>query len=113
MSWADRELKKHRMRKEVERAMNTAEYRKIRNQEREEDTYFAMGQLSYYTMEYLEMKHGYKHNGLMNWLQFLRDRIGETVDDPSYLSDVEVYYREKYDVEISKVLGFRFERKVQ
>lgn len=111
MSWADKELKKHRMRKEVERAMNTAEYRKIRDQEREEDTYFAMGQIAYYTMEYLEMKHRYGHDGLTHWLNFLRGRVSETGDDPDYLQDVEKYYRETHDIDIAPILGFTFRRR--
>ena len=113
MSWADKELRKHRLKKEIDRVMASQKYKDIRAHEREQDTYFAIGQIAYYTMEYLEMKHRYGHNGLTHWLQFLRDRINETGDDPDYLSDVEEYYREKYDVEIVKKLGFKFERKAQ
>jgi hypothetical protein len=113
MNWADRELKKHRMRKEVERAMNTAEYRAIRNKEREEDTYFAMGQIAYFTMEYLEMKHRYGHDGLTDWLEFLKGRVCETAEDPHYLTHAEEYYREKHRVEIAPILGFTFVRREQ
>ncbi|MBQ8662494.1 MAG: hypothetical protein IJ471_01415 [Eubacterium sp.] len=110
MSWADKQLKKHKIHKMVEQAMNTEKYKEARKIDQQQATLRALCRFCFLTCEYLELKHGYKKKGLQNFLKFAKARVVEIGEEESGFDDDEKYYLENYNFDVLGALGLEIEK---
>lgn len=109
MSWADKAHKKHQIHKLVEQAMNSKEYQEAKKDDMQQSALKAFCRFCFIGCEYLELKHGYRKNGLENFLKFAKGRVEEIGEDESYFEDVAKYYREEVGLDVMRTLRMRFE----
>lgn len=105
MSWADKALKKHKIEKAVVEVMSTPEYKEIRRDEREQDVLRAFVNFCFITLDFLELRHGYKHNGLEKFLEFAIDRMGYTERNEAYFLEMNQYYKNTFGLDVLKNTG--------
>ena len=110
MSWAEKQLKKHKIHKMVEEAMNTERYKEARKIDQQQATLRALCRFCFLTCEYLELKHGYKEKGLQNFLKFAKARVVEIGEDETYFDDVTKYYLENFNLDVLGALGLDIEK---
>lgn len=104
MGWADKELKKHRVDKLASEIVNSKAYKEAQQMDKEQNVLSALTRLSFLTCEYLELKHGYKKNGLRTFLKFIVGRMNEIGSDSEYFEEVQEYYKE-IGLDVMKELG--------
>lgn len=113
MSWADKAHKKHQIHKLVEQAMNSKEYQDARKEDMQQGALKAFCRFCFIGCEYMELKHGYKKNGLENFLKFAKGRIEEIGEDESYFEDAAKYYREEVGLDVMGTLRMKFEKETE
>lgn len=104
-NWVDKELQKHKIRKMVEEAMNTPEFKEMQRQNEEKAVLNALGRFTFMMCEYLETRHGYKANGLKKFLKFVLGCLDYTGDNELYFKDCHDYFLEEYGVDVLGELG--------
>lgn len=110
MSWADKQLKKHKIHKMVEQAMNTEKYKEARKIDQQQAALKALCRFCFLACEYLELKHGYKEQGLKNFLKFARLRVNEIGKEDDAIGDDAKYYIENYNLDVLGMLGLEIEK---
>lgn len=105
MGWADKAHKRHKIDSMIKQAMNTPEYQEAKRKDMEQATLKALCRLCFLGCEYLELKHGYKHNGLLKFLDFAKGRMEEIGEDENYFVDVSKYYKEEHNLDVLLELG--------
>ena len=107
----DNAIKDYRMRqqlrKQIEEVMNSPQYMKAREIDRQQAALQALCRFCFLTCEYLELKHGYKTNGLENFLKFAKMRIveiGNEEEEDAFESDNK-YYIDNYNLDVLGALG--------
>ena len=105
MSWAEKELKKYKLKKEIDRIMNSPEYKEMQKRDERRIVLHAFARFCYIGCEYLELKHRYGKRGLLDWLDFAKVRIVEIAKDDTYYTDVKKYYEEYHCLDVLEVLG--------
>lgn len=110
MSWAEKQLAKHKVRKQIEEIMNSPEYKKIRQEEETAAVLNALGRFAFFACGYLETRHGYKKVGLKKFLKYLITCIECTEDDENFFLDYEKYYKDELDLDVLKELGLEIEK---
>lgn len=106
MGWADKAHKKHKIDSMIRQAMNTPEYQAAKKKDVEQATLKALCGFCFLGCEYLELKHGYKKNGLANFLDFAKGRMKELGSDETYFSDAKKYYMEELNLDVLGALGY-------
>lgn len=104
-NWVDKELQKHKIRKMVEEAMNTPEFKEMQRQNEEKAVLNALGRFTFMMCEYLETRHGYKAAGLKKFLKFVLGCLDYTGDNELYFKDCHDYFLEEYGVDVLGELG--------
>lgn len=105
MSWAEKELRKHRLKKELDKLLNSPEYKAMQKRDEQRIVLHAFARFCYLGCEYLEMKHRYGKRGLLDWLDFAKVRIVEIAEDDTYYTDAKNYYKEYHDLDVLEFLG--------
>lgn len=109
MSWTDRELKKHKVNKLASEIVNSPAYKEAQRKDKEQQVLLALARLTFISCEYLELKHGYKKNGLKNFIEFVKNRMTEIGNDLEYFTDVQKYYG-SIGLDVMKELGMEIEK---
>ena len=113
MGWADKELAKHRMRKQVDQVLHAPEYRKERQKWEEQAILNALMDFTFIGMAYLEDNFRCKKNGLQNFLDYIivtMKRMG-VHNDLSFFNDSNKYYIEHYNIDVLDQLGLALVKK--
>lgn len=105
MGLADKALQKYQMKKMIEQAMSSPQYQEAKKKDQEQAVLQAFRRLCFLGCEYLEFKHGYKHDGLEKFLKMMVARMAEIGEDETYFKDAENYYKDTYNLDVMKVLG--------
>ena len=105
MNWTKKAHQRNKIDNLIKQAMNTPEYREAKRRDMEQATLQALVRFCFIMCEFLELKHGYKHNGLLNFLDFAKCRVVEIGDDEEYFADVEKYYKTEHNVNVLEFLG--------
>ena len=107
----DNAIKDYRMRqqlrKQIEEVMNSPQYQEARKIDRQQAALQALCRFCFLTCEYLELKHGYKTNGLETFLKFAKTRIveiGNEGEEDAFESDNK-YYIDNYNLDVMGYLG--------
>ncbi|MCB5881043.1 hypothetical protein LIR45_01395 [Lachnospiraceae bacterium EP-SM-12S-S03] len=110
MSWADKAHKKHQIHKLVEQAMNSKKYQDAEREKQQQAALRAFCRFCFIGCEYLELKHGYRKNGLENFLKFAKGRVEEIGEGEKYFEDAAKYYKEEIDLDVMGILRMKFEK---
>lgn len=105
MTWADKQLKKHRARKQVEEILNSPEFKKYEQERDLQAVLDALGSFTFMACGYLEIKHGYKKEGLKKFLSYMRGCIESMDKDEEFLIATEKYFKEEVKLDVLKELG--------
>jgi hypothetical protein len=111
MSWADKALRKHKLQKEIDRAMADPRYKEMKRKEDEELVWRAFGTFCRLGCEFLEFRHRYGHDGLLYFIDWMRGRTMEIADTPDYYDYTDQYYLEKYNLDLGQEIGVKFVRR--
>ena len=107
VSWTDKALKKAKIHKMIDQAMNSPQYKKARQEDMEQSALKAYIRFCLVTLDYLELKHGYKKNGMMNFVKFAADRMNYIAnDDEAYFDEMNKHFVEEFGIDAIAALGF-------
>ena len=98
---------RQQLRQQIEEVMNSPQYLKAREIDRQQAALQALFRFCFLTCEYLELKHGYKKNGLENFLKFAKLRvieIGNEEEDDAFEADNK-YYIDNYNLDVLGAFG--------
>ena len=91
----------------IDQAMNSPEYKKARQEDMEQAALKAYIRFCLVTLDYLELKHGYKKNGMTNFMKFAAERMNYiTNDDEAYFEEMNKHFIDKFDLDAIAALGF-------
>jgi ABC-type phosphate/phosphonate transport system permease subunit len=111
MGWADRELKKHRMRKQIDQVLNEPEYREERRKWEEQAVLQALLKFVFIGLVWLEMNFRCKRNGLIKFLEFVKGTMADIEGDDEFFNAANKYYVEKYNLDVMEYLGMALVKK--
>ena len=105
MTWAEKELQKHKMRKQVEEVLNSPEYKEAQRKMEEQAVLNALGRFCFIMCGFLETRHNYKKDGLKKFLKFVSVSIQETEDNSDFFAGYDKYYKEEFGLDVLAELG--------
>lgn len=105
MSWAEKELAKHRARKQIEDILKSPEFKRMQQEEDTKAVLNALGRFAFIMCGYLETRHGYKKAGLKRFLSYLYKCMQCTEDDENFFLEYDKYFKEEMGLEVLKELG--------
>lgn len=111
MGWADKAVKKYKTDKMIQELVSSPEYQAAKMRDRENDVLNAFCEFCFVMCEYLEIKHRYKHDGLLRFLEFAKAKTHEMDED--YFVDMAQTYKDKYNLDILQVLRVDFTDEVK
>lgn len=111
MGWADKELKKHRMRKEIDQILNEPKYKEERRKWEEQAVLQALLKFVFLGLIWLEMNFHCKRNGLVKFLEFVKGQLAEIEGDDEFFIASNKYYIENYGLDVVKYLGLELQKK--
>lgn len=88
MSWAEKALKQRRAEELAKDMMNTKSFQEWRKKEDKKLATKAYCKFLLIGCDYLQLKHGYKKRGLMNFLKYATDTILYSYEDENYFDDI-------------------------
>lgn len=71
MSWADKQLKKHKLQRQIKEIMNSPEFQKERQKELDKHTAEAMNCFLLISVDYLYRNYHCKRKGVLKYLEFV------------------------------------------
>ena len=116
MSWADKQLRKHKLRKQIKEIMDSPEFQKERQKELDKHTAEAMNCFLLISVDYLYRNYHCKRKGVLKYLEFvlrqmhfaqkdeeyfqlMNEELEREVKRPAYQSvSVAEYLAKKYDI---------------
>ncbi len=105
MGWNDKALQKHKLNKQIEAALNSPQYREIRKKWEQQATLQGFVNFLLVACNYLETHHGYKRNGLINFLKFASGRMRYLTEHESYCEEMVAYFTDEYKLNILEEMG--------
>lgn len=111
MGWADKELQKHRMRKQIDQVLNSPEYREERRKWEEQAVLQALLKFVFIGLIWLEMNFRCKRNGLIKFLEFVKGTMADIDGDEEFFKDSNDYYIENYNLDVMEYLGMALVKK--
>ena len=106
-SWSsiNNAISRKNMHKMIDDIMQTPKYQEARRIDNEQATLRALCRFCFMACEYLELKHGYKANGLQSFLKFAKLRVVEIGNDEDAFESDSKYYKENYNLDVMGFLG--------
>lgn len=111
MGWADKQLKKHKMRKQIDQVLNEPIYREERRKWEEQAVLQALLKFVFIGLIWLEMNFRCKRNGLIKFLEFVKGQLAEIDGDDEFFNDSNKYYKENYNLDVFNYLGLELVKK--
>ena len=111
MGWREKELEKHRVRKMIDQVMTSPEYRERRAVWERQFTLHAFREFCLMTCDFLELRHNYKKNGMMNFLKFAVSRMGYVGQNDKYFDEMAEYFLNEFGLDVMKELGLEITEK--
>lgn len=84
MSWADKQLKKHKLRKQIKEIMDSPEFQKERQKELDQHTAEAMNCFLLISVDYLYRNYHCKRKGVLKYLEFVLRQMHFAQKDEEY-----------------------------
>ena len=84
MSWADKQLKKHKLRKQIKEIMDSPEFQKERQKELDKHTAEAMNCFLLISVDYLYRNYPCKRKGVLKYLEFVLHQMHFAQKDEEY-----------------------------
>ena len=84
MSWADKQLKKHKLRKQIKEIMDSPEFKKERQKELDKHTAEAMNCFLLISVDYLYRNYHCKRKGVLKYLEFVLHQMHFAQKDEEY-----------------------------
>lgn len=84
MSWADKQLKKHKLRKQIKEIMDSPEVQKERQKELDKHTAEAMNCFLLISVDYLYRNYHCKRKGVLKYLEFVLHQMHFAQKDEEY-----------------------------
>ena len=109
MGYLDKMHKKIKMEKMIEQAMNSTKYKEARKKDMEQAALNAYMSFCLIACDYLQLKHGYKKNGLITFLKFASKRLKYVEEDDSYFVSMNDYFRDELGLDVLDMLGMKIE----
>lgn len=109
MTWAEKELQKHKMRKQVEEILNSPEHKEMQKKMEEQAKVNALAWFCFIACGYLETRHGYKNNGLKKFLAFARSSLNSAEDEELFFKEYDTYYKDEFGLDVLAEFGLELE----
>lgn len=84
MTWIEKQKKKEQLRRQVEQAMKSPEFKKVRQEERNEDINNACRWFLTIAVDYLYRYEDYNKEKMSNFVKFVNQQFSYVKDDPDY-----------------------------
>ena len=111
MSWQDKALQKHKIKKQIDEVMNSPQYKMAEREREAQWTSNAIARFAFICCEFLENNHGYKANGLKKFLKYLVDCLEYTGEDEDFFLTHEKYYKEEMGLDVLAEMNMALEGK--
>lgn len=112
MGWANKALEKHKIEKAIEEALKSPKYKKMEEENKVQTTLDAYCRFCLMACDYLQMKHNYKKNGLMNFLEYaskiMKHISNEDEDFENYFSEINQVMIDECGIDVLSTLGCGF-----
>ena len=102
MSWADKQLKKHKMRKMVEDALKDPAVQKAHKKELDEATIKAFDCFLIVSVDYLCRRHNYGQAGIMRFLKHVTEQMDYAKELEDYFVTMNEAIRDEIGVDVIK-----------
>ena len=108
MSWADKALRKAKLQKEIDRALQSPEYKKMEQESKQQMVLQAYIRFCLMACDYLQIRHGYKKNGILNFLKYASDILKFiSFEDEKYFEDMNQVMIDECGIDVLEVLGMK------
>ena len=102
--------KQIQMQKMIDRAMKSPQYQNARKKDMEQAALRGYMCFCMMACDYLELKHGYKKNGLMNFLEFASKRCKYVEENDQYFIEMNQMFIDECGIDVLGVLGMKIEK---
>lgn len=102
MSWADKQLQKHKIHKMVEDAMKDSRVQEIRKQELDDATARAFDCFLIVSVDYLWRNHRYGKAGIMKFLKHVTEQMEYAKEYDDYFVTMNESIRDEIGVDVLK-----------
>lgn len=114
MSWADKQLKKHKLRKQIKEIMDSPEFQKERQKELDKHTAEAMNCFLLISVDYLYRNYHCKRKGVLKYLEFVLHQMHFAQKDEEYFQlmneELERFRRPAYQsVSVAEYLAKKYD----
>lgn len=109
MGYLDKMRQREAKRKMAQDVMNSPEFKEYMRQHDEQAVINALARFAFMMCEFLETRHGYKKQGMLKALKFVRGCLEYTEDNENFFVDNDKYYKEEYDLDVLAELGMGVE----
>ena len=111
MSWVDKALKKNQIHKMIDEAMNSREYQEAKKKDQEQAALRAYCRFCLMACDYLQIKHNYKKNGMINFLKHASEVMKYTSEeDEGYFDDMNQVMIDECGIDVLETLGMKIEK---
>lgn len=97
MSWADKQLKKHKLRKQIKEIMDSPEFQKERQKELDKHTAEAMNCFLLISVDYLYRNYHCKRKGVLKYLEFVLHQMHFAQKDEEYFQLMNEELESRHD----------------
>ena len=111
MSYWDKIRRKEANRKVTQEVINSPEFKEYMRQHEEQAVINALARFAFMMCEFLETRHGYKKQGMLKALKFVRGCLEYTTDNETFFKDGYEYFKSEYDLDVLAELGLGLEDK--
>ena len=108
MGYLDKMHKRARNEKIIKEIMNSYEYKQAQKKDLEQAGMRAYCNFCLMACDFLELRHGYKKNGLNKFLAFALERMKYLSDEnEKYYEEMNDYFKKTFDVDVLQEMGMR------
>lgn len=109
MGYFDKARKREANRKMTQEVLNSPEFKEYMRKHEEQAVLNAFGRFCFIMCGFLETRHGYKKEGLLKFLNFVRVSLSCTEDDENFFKEYCNYYKDEYNLDVLDELGLGLE----
>lgn len=107
MAYTSKFEKRARTEKIIKEIMNSESYKQARKKDQEQAALQAYMFFCVISCDFLELKHGYKKNGLIKFLKFASQRLKYVEENEYYFLEMVDMFKEEMDLDVLELLGMK------
>ena len=107
MAWTDKALKRAKAEKMAKEIMSSKKYQDARKADMEQAALNAYCRFCLVACDYLQIRHGYKKNGIKAFLKYATEVMQYTTEDDQYFEDMNNVMIDECGIDVLEALGMK------